>query len=68
MTLMSKKIFLNEDFTQSTAHNCSATQFVSRLYGFKIHPAANRIQQQADNNFKAPVMRSAGNQPFPVKC
>nr|CAD7402185.1 unnamed protein product [Timema poppensis] len=30
-------------------------QFVPRLYGFKIHPLAYQIQQQASSNFKAPL-------------
>jgi casein kinase II subunit beta len=30
-------------------------QFVPRLYGFKIHPLAYQLQQQASANFKAPV-------------
>ena len=29
-----------------------ANQFVPRLYGFKIHPLAYQIQQQAAANFK----------------
>lgn len=32
-----------------------ANQFVPRLYGFKIHPLAYQIQQQAAANFKAPM-------------
>ncbi|CAB3259266.1 unnamed protein product [Arctia plantaginis] len=32
-----------------------ASQFVPRLYGFKIHPLAYQIQQQAAANFKAPL-------------
>ncbi|KAG8297991.1 Casein kinase II subunit beta [Homalodisca vitripennis] len=32
-----------------------ANQFVPRLYGFKIHPLAYQIQQQAAANFKAPL-------------
>lgn len=28
---------------------------VARLYGFKIHPLAYQIQQQAAANFKAPL-------------
>ncbi|XP_050731117.1 casein kinase II subunit beta isoform X1 [Eriocheir sinensis] len=32
-----------------------ANQFVPRLYGFKIHPMAYQIQQQAAANFKAPM-------------
>ncbi|PSN35552.1 Casein kinase II subunit beta [Blattella germanica] len=32
-----------------------ANQFVPRLYGFKIHPLAYQIQQQASSNFKAPL-------------
>ncbi|KAI5631464.1 casein kinase II regulatory subunit domain-containing protein [Phthorimaea operculella] len=32
-----------------------ASQFVPRLYGFKIHPLAYQIQQQAAVNFKAPL-------------
>ncbi|CAG2164629.1 unnamed protein product [Oppiella nova] len=30
-------------------------QFFPRLYGFKIHPLAYQLQQQAANSFKTPV-------------
>ena len=30
-------------------------QFVPRLYGFKIHPMAYQLQQQAAANFKVPM-------------
>ncbi|KAI8429340.1 hypothetical protein MSG28_000003, partial [Choristoneura fumiferana] len=33
----------------------ATVQFVPRLYGFKIHPLAYQIQQQAAANFKAPL-------------
>ena len=32
-----------------------ANQFVPRLYGFKIHPLAYQIQQQAAANFKVKI-------------
>lgn len=35
-----------------------ANQFVPRLYGFKIHPMAYMIQQQAASSYKVPVVRS----------
>lgn len=31
------------------------SQFVPRLYGFKIHPLAYQLQQQVAANFKAPI-------------
>ncbi|XP_072935316.1 uncharacterized protein CkIIbeta isoform X2 [Epargyreus clarus] len=38
-----------------------ASQFVPRLYGFKIHPLAYQIQQQAAANFKAPLRNLSYN-------
>ena len=38
-----------------------ANQFVPRLYGFKIHPLAYQIQQQAAANFKAPMRTMSYN-------
>ena len=35
-----------------------ANQFVPRLYGFKIHPLAYQIQQQAAANFKVSFLRN----------
>uniref|UniRef100_T1I5E7 Casein kinase II subunit beta n=1 Tax=Rhodnius prolixus TaxID=13249 RepID=T1I5E7_RHOPR len=37
------------------------TQFVPRLYGFKIHPLAYQIQQQAAANFKTPLRAMSYN-------
>jgi len=36
-------------------------QFFPRLYGFKIHPLAYQLQQQAANSFKTPVRPMAYN-------
>jgi len=38
-----------------------ATQFVSRLYGFKIHPMAYQIQQTAAACFKTPLRTAPFN-------
>ena len=35
-----------------------ANQFVPRLYGFKIHPLAYQIQQQAAANFKVTFLKT----------
>ncbi|CAG0914802.1 unnamed protein product [Notodromas monacha] len=39
-----------------------ANQFIARLYGFKIHPVAYQIQQQAAANFKTPMRSISYNE------
>ena len=38
-------------------------QFVPRLYGFKIHPLAYQIQQQAAANFKVTFLKTLNTVP-----
>jgi len=45
----------NSAFKGLITNNLHFFFLLCRLYGFKIHPLAYQIQQQASSNFKAPL-------------